>query len=152
VPLLYGTNTLGAACGSLFATAILFRTFDFVTNVRLGALLTGLCAAGALLAVARNPREKRQASAPGTSPAKLAVVEAVAARASPPHSLFAWLLIYSLSGFVALSLEIVWFRVLGVVLKSNAFTFGHLLAVVPAWRRPGRAGRQRPSRSSIPAG
>ena len=64
VPLLYGTNTLGAACGSLFATAILFRTFDFVTNVRLGALLTGLCAAGALLAVARSPREQPQASAP----------------------------------------------------------------------------------------
>src|SRR4030095_970173 len=32
-------------------------------------------------------------------------------------------------GFVALSLEIVWFRILGVILKSNSFTFGHLLAV-----------------------
>ena len=41
----------------------------------------------------------------------------------------AWLAIYALSGFIALSLEIVWFRMLGVALKSNAFTFGHLLTI-----------------------
>jgi hypothetical protein len=34
-----------------------------------------------------------------------------------------------LSGFIALSLEILWFRVLGVVLKSNSFTFATLLAI-----------------------
>src|SRR6185295_13706453 len=40
-----------------------------------------------------------------------------------------WLAIYALSGFIALSLEIVWFRVLGVILKSNSFTFATLLAI-----------------------
>ena len=40
-----------------------------------------------------------------------------------------WLSLYALSGFVALSLEIVWFRVLDVAVKSTAFTFGTVLAV-----------------------
>jgi hypothetical protein len=39
------------------------------------------------------------------------------------------MLIYALSGFIALSLEIVWFRLLGVLQKSTAFTFPTLLAV-----------------------
>jgi predicted membrane-bound spermidine synthase len=34
-----------------------------------------------------------------------------------------------LSGFLALSLEIVWFRLLGVMVKSTAFTFGTLLSI-----------------------
>jgi predicted membrane-bound spermidine synthase len=38
-------------------------------------------------------------------------------------------MLYAFSGFTALSLEILWFRVLGVILKSNAYTFGHLLAL-----------------------
>jgi hypothetical protein len=37
--------------------------------------------------------------------------------------------LYALSGFVALSLEIVWFRLLDVAVKSTAFTFGTVLAV-----------------------
>jgi spermidine synthase len=40
-----------------------------------------------------------------------------------------WALIYALSGFLALSLEIVWFRLLGVMLKSTALTFGTLLSI-----------------------
>ena len=39
------------------------------------------------------------------------------------------MLIYALSGFIALSLEIVWFRLLGVMQKSTSFTFPTLLAV-----------------------
>jgi spermidine synthase len=40
-----------------------------------------------------------------------------------------WILLYALSGFSALSLEVVWFRLLDVALKSNAFTFGTLLCI-----------------------
>jgi hypothetical protein len=39
------------------------------------------------------------------------------------------MLLYALSGFVGLSLEVVWFRVLEVTAKGAAFTFGTLLAV-----------------------
>ena len=63
-----------------------------------------------------------------------------------------WALVYGVTGFAALALEIAWFRLLGVMLKSTAFTFGTMLAVylaglglgaaIGAWlvtrsRRPG---------------
>ena len=65
-----------------------------------------------------------------------------------------WIALYAVAGFQALSLEIIWFRVLGVMAKSSAFTFATLLtiylsglgvgaaagsALVPRVRRPGRA-------------
>jgi spermidine synthase len=40
-----------------------------------------------------------------------------------------WLLLYFLSGFMALGLEIVWFRLLGVTLKSTSYTFALLLTL-----------------------
>ncbi len=53
-----------------------------------------------------------------------------------------WIAIYGLSGFLALSLEIVWFRLLGVMVKSTAFTFGTLLSVYLSGPGPGGARRQ----------
>lgn len=138
IPLLYGSNTIGAACGSLFATAILFRTFDFVSNVRLGAALSFACAVGALALaplVRRGATESVDTAArnPDNAAAHAVTDDPPAGEAhSPPPAHFplrTWIGVYALSGFVALSLEIVWFRVLGVILKSNSFTFGHLLAV-----------------------
>jgi predicted membrane-bound spermidine synthase len=40
-----------------------------------------------------------------------------------------WLLLYVLSGFIALSLEILWFRLLTVMLKCTAFAFGTMLTI-----------------------
>jgi MFS family permease len=40
-----------------------------------------------------------------------------------------WLALYALSGFCALALEIVWFRVIDVGVKATAFTFGTVLAI-----------------------
>ena len=40
-----------------------------------------------------------------------------------------WTLLYALSGFLALSLEIVWFRLMDVGVKSTAFTFGTVLCL-----------------------
>ena len=40
-----------------------------------------------------------------------------------------WVAIYAFAGFLALSFEIVWFRTLGVMMKSTTFTFGTLLTM-----------------------
>ena len=40
-----------------------------------------------------------------------------------------WLLLYAASGFCALSLEVLWFRIVDVAVKATAFTFGTVLAV-----------------------
>ena len=45
------------------------------------------------------------------------------------HPLSLWMVLYAASGFIALSLEILWFRVMDVAVKSGAFTFGTLLFV-----------------------
>jgi spermidine synthase len=47
----------------------------------------------------------------------------------PSASLGLWAALYALSGFCALSLEIVWFRVIDVATKSTAFTFGTVLSI-----------------------
>ena len=122
VPLLYGWNTLGAAVGSIVAVVVLFRMMDFESSLRVGAGLSIACGAVALLMASRLPR----------TPAGTAIV-GEAAVVTPAGGAWARLrgpiLLYGLSGFIALSLEVVWFRILGVILKSNAMTFGHLLAV-----------------------
>jgi hypothetical protein len=40
-----------------------------------------------------------------------------------------WLVLYALSGLIALALEMVWFRLMEIAVKSTAYTFGTLLAV-----------------------
>jgi hypothetical protein len=121
---LYGVNTLGAAAGA-FAT-------PWVLLPALGVRGAVLAAASANLTVGLGAlglfRLRGRAA-----PAPLAATEPAAVRpgAEAPggRPLALWLALYALSGFVALSLEIVWFRLLDVAVKSTAFTFGTVLAV-----------------------
>ena len=73
----------------------------------------------------RSPRAGRAAPAPRRGAS--GVCPGVEALGQPSAPL--WLSLYALSGFLALSLEIVWFRLLDVAVKSTAFTFGTVLAV-----------------------
>ena len=120
---LYGVNTLGAAMGALVTPWILLRHFAFPDILRIGAALNATCALGAMLVWWWSGSER--APTPRTSRPH---------RSGPtcrdrPFSARVWMLIYALSGFIALSLEIVWFRLLGVLQKSTSFTFPSLLAV-----------------------
>ncbi len=45
-------------------------------------------------------------------------------------SIAQWYLLVFLSGFAAISWEIIWFRVLDIALQSNAYTYAHLLAFI----------------------
>jgi spermidine synthase len=124
---LYGWNTLGAAVGALVTVWVLVRLVGFEGAIRVGAAVNAACAVGALgvAALGRGGEAPAASSAAGASrpPARLELP------APMPLSLGSWLSLYALSGFVALSLEIVWFRILGIVLKSNSFTFATLLAI-----------------------
>jgi hypothetical protein len=90
-----------------------------------------LAAAGANLAVGLGALSlfalrSREAAAAGGAATDGPLPEGAEAPGRRPLSL--WLALYALSGFVALSLEIVWFRLLDVAVKSTAFTFGTVLA------------------------
>ncbi len=121
IGVLYGINLLGAAAGALATPWLLIRFF----GVR-GAILWAAAAnvAAGLLAVTlycwlrRAADESPSAEAPAPSSAQ-----------GPTQSFALWMGLYALSGFCALSLEILWFRMLDVAVKANAFTFGTMLAL-----------------------
>ena len=130
---LYGCNTLGAAFGALCTIwwfvprhgleGTLFIAARF--NLSCGAAVIPLLAAVRLL----------MPSASGVHGTSQTRVEPAAPVDSQP-SLFGfrtWAALCALSGFLALSFEIAWFRLLGVMLKSTAFTFGTLLAQYLFW-------------------
>lgn len=120
---LYGVNVLGATAGA-FATPWLLLPALGVRGAVLAAAAANLSVGlGALGLFALRGRVGSRPAV--TEPA--AVLPGAEAPGSRPLSL--WLSLYALSGFVALSLEIVWFRVLDVAVKSTAFTFGTVLAV-----------------------
>src|SRR5260370_10425642 len=70
----------------------------------------------------------------GVRRARTSLVAAPAAPTAPlpgpaSPSLRLWALLYALSGFTALALEILWFRLIDGSVKSTAFTFGTVLCV-----------------------
>jgi predicted membrane-bound spermidine synthase len=120
---LYGINTLGAAAGALVTPWLLIRLLGIrgaVLSAAGGNLLAGL---GALL-VARLASMERAAPVQSEGHEVAGTLERAASR---PFGL--WMALYALSGFCALSLEIVWFRIVDVAVKSMAYTFGTVLAL-----------------------
>ncbi len=122
IGVLYGANALGAALGALLTPWILLRFLGVEGAVLLGAGGSTIAALGGLLLARRAP-----SVLPHTSEAETA--GPVASSDEPPSPFPHWTLLYAVSGFVALSLEMVWFRVLVVAAKDAAFTFGTLLSV-----------------------
>ena len=72
----------------------------------------------------------------------------------PPLRL--WVALYALSGFVALSLEIVWFRIIDVAVKATRLHVRHRARALPRWagrrvpRRRARVGRVRRPAPCLP--
>lgn len=129
---LYGFNTLGAAMGAMVATWWLLPRLGLEGSLQVGAILNLVCAA-VLLPVALLFTASRADA--GLAVAADAAAPPAAERAAPPETsprrftFWVWAAIFGFSGLLALSLEIVWFRLLGVMMKSTAFTFGTLLAL-----------------------
>ena len=120
IGILYGINLLGAAVGSALTPWVLIRIWGirhavyFAAAGNVIAAVLGVAAGALLLRGSRESAE--EALAAGDVPAER-------------HRFRLWLALYALSGFAALALEILWFRVLEMAVKSTAFTFGTMLAV-----------------------
>ena len=128
VGLLYGMNALGSALGAFVTVWFLIGRLGFVGSVRLGSLLNFIVAAGAFL-IARSIRCDQEPEEPAAEAAIPAAGVLAGELPSEKNTLKLWIGLYALSGFIALSLELLWFRMLDVVIKSNPHTFGHLLGV-----------------------
>lgn len=115
---LYGVNTLGAAVGAAIAGFVLIGTFGFDGAVRVGAALSLGVGAAALLVAGRLP---------GAPPAPK--LDRAAAGETDRVSLLGWGAAVFVSGFLIISLEIVWFRLLGIMMQSNPYAFALVLAI-----------------------
>ena len=111
---LYGGNTAGAVFGSILAGFYLLRVYD-LTVATLAALAINLAVAGAgILLARRSPSsvaQRQTANAERT------------ARHAPVHLAIAF------SGAAALGAEVVWTRLLSLMLGATTYTFSMILGV-----------------------
>jgi predicted membrane-bound spermidine synthase len=115
VGVLYGLNVWGAALGALLTPWLLLRHLGVPGAVYVGVALNFATGLGALALLGRVKQDSEPTG--------------VAARSGHSRSFLLWLLLYASSGFIALSLEVLWFRVVEVAVKATAFTFGTVLAI-----------------------
>jgi len=113
--LLYGGNTLGAVFGCLLAGFYLLRIHNMATGTYAAAAINLAVAAIALALAARapavpaaEPAAFQPAGAPGRWPVYLTI---------------------ALSGACALGAEVVWTRLLGMLLGATVYVFSIILAV-----------------------
>ena len=111
---LYAVNTAGAALGAGLGTWAIVGNLGFTGTVRLASALELLAAALVLVAL-RRPSAERATAAPAPAPAEAG------------HRAWPWYVLYGLTGAVALGFEIVYFRVVDALMRSNSYTFGHVL-------------------------
>ena len=116
---LYAMNTLGAGLGAGVSGWFLIGNLGFVGTVRLAGTLNVVAAA--LIFTLWRLADRAAAPTAETQPSPSTV--AAAGRTWP------WFVIYGLTGAVALGLEIVFFRLVDAVMRSNSYTFGHVLAL-----------------------
>lgn len=107
---LYGSNTVGAVFGCLLAGFYLLREFDMGMATYLAAAINIVVGLGGLALAGKTPvtAGERKGSARGYWPVYLTI---------------------ALSGACALGAEVIWTRLLGLMLGATVYTFSIILAV-----------------------
>lgn len=127
---LYGINTLGAAIGAGLGTWYMMGTFGFDLCIKIASIINIVSGLSVIVLLYRLTTEASISGdalhAQGTDPVQPGSHEDKWILVDRPG---VWILIYGLTGFAALSLEIVWFRLLDVITRSTSYTFGHLLFI-----------------------
>lgn len=119
ISLLYFTNTLGSAIGTFAAAFYLIPRFGFENVVYLAAFLNFFCGISIFLIF--------KLLKPAETGEEIQASEQEDPAESIPFRY--WLLQYFISGFAAIALEIVWFRMIDVMMKSYAVTFSLILTI-----------------------
>jgi spermidine synthase len=129
----YAGNTAGAVVGSVVAGFYLLRVYDLTTATFVAVALNAAVAGAAFLVSTASPYDPRRIQAAG-APADAAgghravSVEPASARAQAAERRTI-LLVIALSGFTALSAEVVWTRLLSLLFGGTTYTFSLILAV-----------------------
>jgi len=117
VSYLYFINTLGAAIGAVFASYAIISFFGLDIGIYFASAVNFVLAAVVLIAMysPAGPPAPQPAAASGKK------TEASLGR-------IAYLLVL-ITGFLAIGYEIVWFRVVGVLVKASPYAFSSVLCV-----------------------
>lgn len=118
IALLYGVNVVGAGIGALATPWLLVRFLGIPGALLCAAAANALAGLGALAAA----RGSTSREAEDALPDEAAVTPPSGSSPAEPRVPFAaWVGLYALSGFCALALEMLWFRIVDVGVKSTAF-------------------------------
>lgn len=116
---LYAVNTVGAAAGAAVAGWYLLGALGFTGTVWVASALN--LVAGALVFVLWRVAQGT-AAPPASTPSP-------APEGQAERPVWPWMLAYALTGAAALGLELVFFRLVDGVMRSNSYSFGHVLAL-----------------------
>jgi spermidine synthase len=119
---LYAGNIAGAVLGCLFAGFYLLRIYDMATATYAAATINAALAIAAYVLASESTRRKFMTAEPPATPA----APAPAASPSQPREVY---FVIALSGLTALGSQVVWNRVLGLILGPSVYTFSIILAV-----------------------
>jgi spermidine synthase len=114
---LYAANTLGAAAGAAIGGWFLLGNLGFDGTVRLASTLNLLAAAIVLVLVLKRATHDTEAAAPAP------------AGAPAGERIWPWFVLYAVTGAAALALEVVYFRLVDGIMRSNSYTFAHVLTL-----------------------
>jgi len=117
---LYAANTLGAAAGAAMSGWLLLGTLGFDGTVRLASGLSLVAAAAVLMLWRTLPARSHSVEAPGP---------AARTAGGADTRIWPWLATYAITGAVALGLEVVYFRLVDGIMRSNSYTFAHVLTL-----------------------
>ncbi len=124
---LYAVNTLGAAAGAAASGWFLLGTVGFVATIRLAAagnVLAAVIALGVAATIVRGP-----SAAPVTSATSTSAITVAGDRVIFGNRVWPWYVLYGATGAVALGLEVVFFRFIDTLMRSNSYTFAHVLSL-----------------------
>jgi len=122
---LYSFNTFGAAAGSLVASFVLIYLFGCIQSAALVAALDAAVCAAALAAASRAGQRSARVPAP-----EAAAADAPEAAASDAWSPMSFLGLSLFSGYAFFSYELLWNRLLGLILGNRVYVTSITLFLV----------------------
>ncbi len=127
--LLYGANTAGAVFGCLLAGFYLLRVFDMASATYFAALLNGIIGFISYSVAKVTPDQSTEEVSPSQVSAAKQSPPEIALEQSSTASNWNIYLTVALSGASALGAEVVWTRLLGLMLGATVYTFSIILAI-----------------------
>jgi spermidine synthase len=118
---LYAANLAGSAVGSLASGFLMMPSLGITGTLQLAAFINFSVALASFFSIL-NSSEGNTFNLEGPQ-----IVEVDPQKPSVP--LWFWYLSYTLSGFIAIGLEIVWFRMVDIGTKATSYTFSLILCI-----------------------